>query len=155
MTTESEKDADRARFQEESAAIHKATADRLRAMWPGRIEEDRLDTTELLAMASTFTVLEPTRGTHDGVTVELRRQEDGSVLWGVYRHDRCCLAKDGHWEIERLPSNREDDFYTRCRWETLGLALAAAKAGAAMIKAERRIWQECAAAYGKKNDGAT
>lgn len=136
-------------------AIQKAVGKKLRAMWPGRIEEARLDSTELLQMARSFTVLEPKRGGPDGVTVERRIQEDGSVLWGVYRSDRCCLTKDGIWEYERLPSNREDDFYTRCRWETLGLALAAAKVGAQMIQAEWPLMQECAAEHRKAKEEAT
>ncbi len=61
-------------------AIQKAADKKLRAMWPGRIEEARLDSTELLQMARSFTVLEPKRGGPDGVTVERRIQEDGSVL---------------------------------------------------------------------------
>lgn len=155
MTSQPKESMDEAAAVSRWQAIQKAVDKKLRAMWPERIEEARLDSTELLQMAKSFTVLEPKRGGPDGVTVERRIQGDGSVLWGVYRSERCCLTKDGIWEYERLPSNREDDFYTRCRWETLGLALAAAKVGAQMIQAEWPLMQECAAEISMTQEEAT
>jgi len=36
------------------------------------------------------------------------------------------LAKDGTWEYEPLPSSRDDEFYARCRFDTLQEAWDAA-----------------------------
>lgn len=27
-----------------------------------------------------------------------------------------CMAKDGEWEYEPMPSNRDEDFFERCRY---------------------------------------
>lgn len=37
--------------------------------------------------------------------------------WAV-RMGGNCLNKEGEWEWEPSPSNREDDFYSRCRFES-------------------------------------
>jgi hypothetical protein len=44
--------------------------------------------------------------------------------WAV-RRNSACLNKDGEWEYEPLPSSRDDDFYARCRFESLEIAVAA------------------------------
>jgi len=44
--------------------------------------------------------------------------------WAV-RRNSSCLAKDGEWEHEPIPSSRDDDFYARCRFDSLTEALAA------------------------------
>jgi len=53
------------------------------------------------------------------IDVRLERvpQENGIDKWAI-RETGCCLAKDGEWEIEPMPSNRDDAFLERCRWDT-------------------------------------
>ena len=46
--------------------------------------------------------------------------------WAVRRYNS-CLAKDGEWEVEASPSNRDDDFYKRGRFDTIKEAENAAK----------------------------
>lgn len=65
-------------------------------------------------------------------TIQRARQVDGADLWKVKRGDSHCLNKDGEWEYEPLPSSRDDDFLTRCRYSTADEAIdAALKAKAA------------------------
>lgn len=45
------------------------------------------------------------------ITVEWR----GAAMWAVCRSG-ACLADDGEWEVESMPSNRTDDFIARCRF---------------------------------------
>lgn len=52
---------------------------------------------------------------YDGTKYAVR---DGSMV----------LSKSGEWEYEPMPSSRDDDFYARCRFDTLAeAALAASK----------------------------
>mgnify|MGYP001571258812 CR=1 FL=1 len=44
--------------------------------------------------------------------------------WAV-RRGSSCLNRDVEWEYEPLPSRRDDDFYARCRFESLDVAVAA------------------------------
>lgn len=44
--------------------------------------------------------------------------------WAV-RKTGSCLAKDGEWEYEPIPSSRDDEFYKRCRFDSLEDAIAA------------------------------
>lgn len=44
--------------------------------------------------------------------------------WAVRRMSS-CLAKDGEWEYEPIPSSRDDAFYASCRFDSLEEALAA------------------------------
>jgi hypothetical protein len=44
--------------------------------------------------------------------------------WAV-RQNSSCLSKDGEWEYEHRPSSRDDEFYARCRFDSLDEALAA------------------------------
>lgn len=49
-------------------------------------------------------------------------------MWAV-RQSGFCLAKDGDWECEPIPSSRDEEFYQRCRFETyMEAELAARKA---------------------------
>ena len=38
-----------------------------------------------------------------------------------------CLAKNGEWELEPQPSSRDDEFFGRCRFDTLEEAMACAE----------------------------
>lgn len=53
----------------------------------------------------------------EGITIERRRGRD-ATKWAVVRNG-LVLAKDGAWEYEPLPSNREDDFLARCRFDSI------------------------------------
>lgn len=84
----------------------------------------------LLSLGANVAVLEvttPNRDRPDPIRVERTIQRDGSILWAV----RCrgnVLARDLSWEYEPLPSSRDDDFLTRCRFPTLVEAWSAALA---------------------------
>jgi hypothetical protein len=43
--------------------------------------------------------------------------------WAV-RRGGSCLAKDGYFEYEPMPSSRDNDFYNRCRFDSLGSAVS-------------------------------
>lgn len=57
--------------------------------------------------------------------IEEARQSDGSILWAVRRAGTSCLATDGHWEFEPMPSSRDDDFIQRTRYTSPEAALEA------------------------------
>jgi len=42
--------------------------------------------------------------------------------WAV-RWFSSCLNSNAEWELEPIPSSRDDAFYTRCRFETLEQAV--------------------------------
>lgn len=58
------------------------------------------------------------------VEAQRRRQRDGSSLWAVKRLS-ACLNTDGQWEIEPIPSSRDDAFIARCRYRSLDEAVSA------------------------------
>lgn len=60
----------------------------------------------------------------EDVRIEAAKQTSGTTLWAVRRHG-ACLAADGKWEYEPLPSSRDDDFLARCRYPTAQAALDA------------------------------
>lgn len=60
------------------------------------------------------------------ITIAKRAGRD-TVRWAVYRDRSFCLANDGEWEYEPLPSSRSDEFIARCRYATLAKALEAAR----------------------------
>ena len=41
------------------------------------------------------------------------------IRWALRNDRRYCLNKEGEWEYEPMPSSRDDDFYARCRWDTV------------------------------------
>lgn len=82
---------------------------------------------ELLAIAIRFVISDDRL---NPVMVERRSRLSDVPSWAVTRGGS-CLAKDGQWEIEPLPSSRDDAFRQRCRWSDLGEAITAAKAATA------------------------
>jgi|GEM_PF-2936874 len=60
-------------------------------------------------------------------SVDRARQQSGAVQWAV-RRDGMVLNKQGEWETEPQPSNRSDDFLERCRFDSSGQAISAARA---------------------------
>ncbi len=61
----------------------------------------------------------------NAILVERVSQRDGSDLWAVRLHGQ-CLNKQGEWEAEPMPSSRDSDFLTRCRFATSDAAIDAA-----------------------------
>jgi hypothetical protein len=57
------------------------------------------------------------------VRIEAAKQRDGRVLWKVREHGN-VLNKTGEWEWEPIPSERDDEFLDRCRFDTPHEALA-------------------------------
>lgn len=72
----------------------------------------------------------------DEIKIQRTRQLDGSVLWKVVRAGE-CLNKAGDWEWEPMPSSRDDDFLTRCRFRSAQEAIDAALAQTPEGKDER------------------
>ena len=60
----------------------------------------------------------------DGATIERIVRRSGVATWAVRLHGQ-CLNKFGAWEHEPIPIARNDDFLTRCRWETAADAYSA------------------------------
>ena len=58
-----------------------------------------------------------------GVVVRYCPRRDGATRWAVAR-DGAVLAKDGQWEFEPQPSNRDEEFFERCRYDSPESALA-------------------------------
>lgn len=65
------------------------------------------------------------------ITVERMGQIKGPDLWAVRQFGN-VLNKQGEWEFEPMPSNRDDEFMTRCRFVGHIAAIAAAKAAPAV-----------------------
>jgi len=58
------------------------------------------------------------------VRIEVAKQRDGTTLWVVRRGPSgSCLARDGQWEYEPLPSSRDAAFLARCRYSNAQEAL--------------------------------
>jgi hypothetical protein len=62
---------------------------------------------------------------YDDVIIQRVMQIAGPDLWAV-RHAGSCLGKDGEWEYEPMPSSRNADFLSRCRFESAKEAIDAA-----------------------------
>lgn len=96
------------------------------------IHVDGMTSDQLLDLASEFTVREPSRNdsTQDSLRIVRAYQRDGSVKWAVYQgswQPAMVLNRDGGFEYEPSPSNRDDEFYTRCRFATFQDAFRAAE----------------------------
>ncbi len=86
-------------------------------------------------------------GPYDAYNVIIRRrpQIKGPDLWAVICNGTDNLNKDGQWEWEPRPSERTDEFLTRCRFADEGDAYKAWQASQAkkdievsIAKAKRR-----------------
>lgn len=73
---------------------------------------------------------------HWEITVQWRRDE----LWAVTRHGR-CLNAGGKWEYESSPSNRDNDFLSRTRFD-LRTALRMAREAAPKLRTNRLTFAE-------------
>jgi len=80
---------------------------------------------DLLELASAFDVLPYDRKRRLRHVQVVRRSTDPEA-WAIVG-DGFCLAHDGEWEWESLPSSRTEDFYRRCRWPSAIEAIAFAK----------------------------
>lgn len=81
-----------------------------------------------LAMACEF-VVDRTIGPHEWMFIRecVGYRLPKPQMWKVHKRGY-VLAKDGEWEVEPLPSSRDEEFYARCRFDTFDEALAAARA---------------------------
>lgn len=61
----------------------------------------------------------------DSIRIERARQIEGEPLWAV-RFNGDCLNKDGKWEWEPRPSERDDEFLAQCRFPDAETAINAA-----------------------------
>lgn len=52
----------------------------------------------------------------DMLDICLQRTE--GVKWAVRRINKECLNKNGEWEVEPLPFERNEEFLKRCRFDT-------------------------------------
>jgi hypothetical protein len=86
-----------------------------------------LDTQRAGVVVSQYLI--PVGDPRDGsdISICLARQRDGRALWAV-RQRGDCLSKSGEWEYEPSPSGRDDEFLSRCRFDSLDSAIAAAQA---------------------------
>lgn len=68
------------------------------------------------------------------ITVEWR----GTDRWAVILRSR-CLNRDGRWEYEPIPSERDDDFLARCRFDR-DTALDLARQALPKVKVNGMTW---------------
>jgi hypothetical protein len=61
------------------------------------------------------------------IRIERARRATGGDLWKVMR-DGDCLTRMGEWEWEPMPSSRDDEFISRCRFDDVESAVQAALA---------------------------
>jgi hypothetical protein len=57
----------------------------------------------------------------DGSRIEACKQLDGSIKWAV-RKGCGCLNTEGQEEYEPMPSGRDDEFLSRCRFPSAEIA---------------------------------
>lgn len=78
------------------------------------------------------------KGRHPANPTLIQRcqQAAGPDRWKVQRQDE-CLNKQGEWEPEPLPSNRNDAYLARCRFDSAQAAIDAA------ISAEQKESDQC------------
>jgi hypothetical protein len=55
------------------------------------------------------------------------KQRSGPDKWKAFHGGCYCLNKSGQWELEPMPSSRDDDFIDRCRFDTAQEAIDAAR----------------------------
>ncbi len=63
----------------------------------------------------------------DEIKVQRTRQIEGPALWKVVDGKGNCLNKSGEWEWEPMPSSRDDEFLSRCRFPTADAAINAVR----------------------------
>lgn len=57
------------------------------------------------------------------IRVQRTRQIEGPALWKVVDGRGNCLNKSGEWEWEPMPSSRDAEFLSRCRFPTADAAI--------------------------------
>lgn len=72
---------------------------------------------DMLDMATEFTVIPLDRKRVGIRVVEVVKRSSDPDAWAIHSEGH-CLAKDGEWEWESLPSSRTEEFLQRCRWPT-------------------------------------
>ena len=84
---------------------------------------------EMLACATEFTLIayDPRRSQPLGYIRNLQVAARRPNGWAIIDGTNYVLNRDGEWEYEPMPSSRDDDFFTRCRWPTAREAVAFAE----------------------------
>lgn len=62
-----------------------------------------------------------------GIEVRQVRQHEGPPRYGIYLRDIFALSKTGEWDLEPMPSSREDDYLASHRWDNFDEAIQAAR----------------------------
>ena len=68
-----------------------------------------------LLVISSYTF--PTADPFSQITIQRIARPDGPDRWAIKHHGN-CLNKNGEWEHEPIPSNRDEDFLARCRYDS-------------------------------------
>lgn len=69
-----------------------------------------------------YLLVEPDQNNRE-ITLE-RVPHPGGYRWAIRSENNGCLNRDGHWEWEPRPSERDEEFFERCRFATEEEALA-------------------------------
>jgi hypothetical protein len=72
----------------------------------------------------------------EDITITRQRQPDGPDKFAVRTSDRYCVNREGVSEFESMPSNRTDEFYKRCRYNTFEEALEVARKATEVMRTE-------------------
>ena len=72
------------------------------------------------------------KGTPD-ITLDRVAYPEG-YRWAIRRGSGVCMNKSGKWELEPLPSERDNAFFARCRWITAREAMSFYKRTSIMSK---------------------
>jgi hypothetical protein len=67
--------------------------------------------------AATWTWNHSDHGHLESIKIETAKQMEGSIKYAV-RHMGACLTTSGEWEHEPMPSSRDHEFLSRCRFDT-------------------------------------
>jgi len=70
------------------------------------------------------------------ITISRQRQPEGPDKFAVRTASKICINREIESEYEPLPSNRTDEFYERCRFDTFEEALDIARKATAKLRAE-------------------
>lgn len=115
----------------EQTKLAQAEAERTarnRDMWQEQCRAQAAELERLRTPAAA--IISAYRLSNDSATkIERVQQVEGADLWAVRRNGD-VLNKQGAWEWEPRPSERDDNFLTRCRFATSAEAIFAAAAAA-------------------------
>lgn len=99
--------------------------------------------------ATTYTVCAVPETVQDWMMFAITVEETAPDRWAVRRSKR-CLNANGEWEWESIPSEREDDFLARCRFD-LDTALGMARRVAPTLRINGITAARAAAEWAKES----